>query len=149
MRAFCRYKRRRFEPTHGDVLNLHTGGPSLSLSVSRPFFFLSSAILPSLFSRSLSLLSSLLSSLSSFSATMTMSTRPVGSLCVHTAPTCQSVRVRGPWPIPCWSNMFASCTKQLSWYKSTSLVPLGMKWACICAGNGCCVWLCVGGVWLC
>ena len=21
-------------------------------------------------------------------------------------------------------------------------VPLGMKWACVCAGNGCCVWLC-------
>ena len=25
MRAFCRYTRKRFEPTHGDVLNLHTG----------------------------------------------------------------------------------------------------------------------------
>ena len=25
MRAFCRYTRRRFEPTHGDVWNLHTG----------------------------------------------------------------------------------------------------------------------------
>ena len=24
-----------------------------------------------------------------------------------------------------------------------SLVPLGMKWACICAGNGCCVWWCL------
>ena len=24
MRAFCRYKRKRFEPTHADVLNLHT-----------------------------------------------------------------------------------------------------------------------------
>ena len=26
MHAFCRYTRRRFERTHGDVLNLHTGG---------------------------------------------------------------------------------------------------------------------------
>ena len=25
MRAFCRNTRNRFEPTHGDVLNLHTG----------------------------------------------------------------------------------------------------------------------------
>ena len=25
MRAFCWYSRRRFEPTHEDVLNLHTG----------------------------------------------------------------------------------------------------------------------------
>ena len=39
-----------------------------------------------------------------------------------------------------------------------NLVPLGMKWACICAGNGCCVWWCLwcvlclavfGCVWLC
>ena len=80
------------------------------------------------FSRSLSLLSSFVLFLFS-----------IGSLCVHTALTCQSVRVRGPWPIPCWSNMFASCTKQLSWFNCASLVPLGMKWACICARNGCCV----------
>ena len=33
MRAFCRYTRKRFEPTHGDVLNLHTG-VLLSLSSS-------------------------------------------------------------------------------------------------------------------
>ena len=26
MRAFCLYTRKRFEPTHGDVWNLHTGG---------------------------------------------------------------------------------------------------------------------------
>ena len=40
MRAFRTYTRKRFEPTHGDVLNLHTGeregggGGSLSLSFS-------------------------------------------------------------------------------------------------------------------
>ena len=72
MRAFCQHARKRFEPTHGDVLNLHTGRregggwgtgfsflslvPSLFLS---SFFFLSSVIL---FLRSLSL--SLLFSLS-------------------------------------------------------------------------------------
>ena len=57
--------------------------------------------------------------------------------------------MRGPWPSPFWPNMFASCKKQLSWHKCASLVPLGMKWACICAGIECCVWLCVGGVSMC
>ena len=116
-----------FEPTHGDVLNLHTG----DLSLSSPSLFLSSFLLslflrslPSYFSRSLSLLSSLLSSLS---ATMTMITRPFGSLCVNTALTCLSVRVPVLRHIPCLANMFVSCKKQLSWYDSASLVPLGMK----------------------
>ena len=66
-------------------LNLHTASLSISLLSSSlssflPFLFLRS--LPSYFSRSLSLLSSLLSSLSS---TMTMITRQVGSLslCKH------------------------------------------------------------------
>ena len=134
MRAFCQYTRKRFEPTHGDVLNLHTMRREgvLLLSLSRPlfssFFFLSSVVL---FIRFLSL-----SLFSSLSVAMTMITRPVGSLCVHTALTCLSVRVRVLWPIPCRANMFASCKKQLSWYSCASLVPLGMKWACICAGNG-------------
>ena len=35
--------------------------------------------------------------------------------------------------IPCLANMFTSCKKQLSWYNCASLVPLGMKRACICA----------------
>ena len=93
MRAFCWHTRKRFEPTHGDVLNLHTGRreggfsylslvPSLFLSsppFSLPSFFLLS------FSRSLPLLSSLLSSLYSFLATMTMITRSVGSLCTQSS----------------------------------------------------------------
>ena len=127
----------RVAGTHGGVVNLHTGGFSLFLSFCRPFFFLS------LFRRSsfslslvLSLLSSLLSSVSSFSATMTMITRSVGSFCVHTALTCLSVNVRGLRSIHCLANMLASCKKQLSWYNCASLVPLGMKWACICAGKG-------------
>ena len=100
MRAFCLYPRRRFEPTHGDVLNLHTGrregGVLFSLSSLLSSFSLS------LFRRSLHSFSfsfSSLSLLSSLSVTTTMITRPVGSLCVHTALTCQSVRVHGPWPI--------------------------------------------------
>ena len=76
---------------------------------------------------------------------MTMITRPVGSLCVHTALTCESVGVRVPLAhslsgehvrIMQEINMFASCKKQLSWFYYASLAPLGMKWACICAGNG-------------
>ena len=170
MRAFRRYTRRRFEPTHGDVLSIHTGGPSPSLSLVPSSFSLPSFFLHSL-SRSLSLLSvflalslfclsfflslllssllfslslfPLLSSFSSLSATMTMITRPVGSLCVHTALTCLSVRVPVLWLIPCLANTFVSCKKQLSWCNCASLVPLGVKWACICAGNGCCVWWCL------
>ena len=44
--------------------------------------------------------------------------------------------VRGPWPFPCWANMFALCKKQLSWDSCASIVPLGMKCACICTGDG-------------
>ena len=56
MRAFCPHTRKRFEPTHGDVWNLHTerregggGFSSLSslLSFSLPSFSLSSFSLPS------------------------------------------------------------------------------------------------------
>ena len=81
---------RRFEPTHGGVLNLHTGG-ALSLS---PFLCLSlpSSSVPSfssfvlfLFSLLVSLFFSVSSQLSVFlfSMTMTMIARPVGSLCTH------------------------------------------------------------------
>ena len=133
--------RASFASAHGSVLNVHTGrreggwggvGSLLSLS---------------LFRRSLSLLPfsshlPLLSSLSSLSVTMTIITRPVGSLWEHTALTFLSVRVPALWLIPCLANMFVQCKKQVSWYNCASLVPLGMKWACICAGNGCCVWWC-------
>ena len=43
--------------------------------------------------------------------------------------------MHGPWPIPCRANMFTSCKKQVSWYFCASLVPLGMKWACISAAR--------------
>ena len=39
------------------------------------------------------------------------------------------------WLIPCLANMFGSYKKQLSTFSCASLVPLGMKWACICAGK--------------
>ena len=109
-----------------------------------------------------SLLSSLfplLSSLSSLSATMTMITRPVGSLCTHGSdlPECRSafawahalsgehVRIMQE------TNMFASCEKQLSWFHYASLAPLGMKWICLVlemgdvlvCGGMCCVVGCV------
>ena len=147
-----------FASTHGSVLNVHTetfltdtrgggkgggvgGFSSLSLSLSS----LHSFSLPSFSFSSLFLFSlpALVVSLSSLSATMTMITRPVGSLCVHTALTCLSDRVHVLWLIPCLANMFVSCKKQLSWHCCASLVPLGMKWACICAGNGCCVCVCL------
>ena len=89
---FSGYTRRRLERTHGDVLNLHMERREVAV--------LFSSLFP------------LLSSLSSLSATMTMITRPVGSLCVHTALTCLSVGVRVFWLIPCRANMFASCKKQ-------------------------------------
>ena len=141
-----------FETTHGDVLNLHTEG--ISLSLPSPSLFLSSFLLslflrslPSYFSPSHSLLSSF--SLFSLSNDDNDHSSSWHSLCNTKALTCLSVSVRGLRSIPCLANMFASCRKQLSWYNCRSLVPLGMKWACICAGNKCCVWLCVGGVWLC
>ena len=118
---------------HTEAVGAYTRGVPLSLSP----LVLSSFSLPSFSSFVLflrSLLSALLSPL--LSVTMTMITRPIGSLCVHTALTCESVGVRGLWLIPCLANMFATCKKQLSWYNCASLVPLGMKWVCICAGNG-------------
>ena len=54
--------------------------------------------------------------------------------------------------------MFVSCKKQLTWYNCASLVPLGMKWAYICAEKWvlclvvlvmCLCLVVVGCVWLC
>ena len=39
------------------------------------------------------------------------------------------------WLITCRANMLASCKKHLPRYSCASLVPLGMKWACVCAGK--------------
>ena len=63
MRAFCQYTRKRFEPSHGDVFNLHTGRRegrwgeregvlfSLFLSPSFSFSSLSLSLLLSLLSQ--------------------------------------------------------------------------------------------------
>ena len=68
MRAFCQYTRKRFEPTRGDVLNLHT-----EKRKERGVSLLSRLLFSSLFP--------LLSSLSSLSDEIT---RPIGlSLCTH------------------------------------------------------------------
>ena len=127
--------------THGDVSNRHMGrregeGVLFSLS-SLPSLFLSSVS----FSFSCSL-PSLVFSLFSLSNNDNDHSSSRLSLCTHGSdlPESQSACTLA---IPCLANMFVSCKKQLSWYNCASLVPLGMKWACICAGNGCCVWWCL------
>ena len=89
---------------------------------------------------------------------MTMITRSVGSLCTQSSdlPQCQCAcalahSLSG-------EHVHNICKKQLSWKNCASLVPLGMKWACICAGNGvfclvvfvmCLCLVVFGCVWLC
>ena len=145
----------RFAGTHGGVLNLHTEtffnlhtgrrkGSLLSLSLSTPLslsssfsrpFSLSLFLLLSLFRRSLPSFSFSFSSHFSSSLLFSLNTNDNDhsssrlSLCVHTALTCESVRVRVLRSIPCLANMFTSCKKQLSWFYCASPVPLGVKWA--------------------
>ena len=82
MRAFCRHTRRRFEITHGGVLNLSTGGLSLSTSslCSLPFchpfclsFLTSSLLAFALLLFSLAFLSFSLSLFLSFSLSLFLS----------------------------------------------------------------------------
>ena len=73
--ACCRHTRGRFEPTHGDVLNLHTERREVLLSLSRPFsppLFLSSLLL-SFFRRSLPSFSSFVLFLRSLSRSLSLS----------------------------------------------------------------------------
>ena len=86
MRAFCRYTRKA-EPSHGDVLNLHTEGLSLlSFSLSLVLSSLSSFVL---FSFTFSTLFSLVFSLSNSDNDHSSSRL---SLCTHGSnlPECQS-----------------------------------------------------------
>ena len=87
----CRNTCARVAGTHGSVLNVHTGGFTLSfLSLLSSFLFLRSR--PSYFSRSLSL----------FSLVFPLSNDDNGhSSSVHTALTCLSVKVPVLWLIPC------------------------------------------------
>ena len=111
------------------------GGGISSLSSSLPFFL-------SLFRRFLSLLSFSISLPSLVVSLFSLSNNDNDhsssrALSVYTRLlTRLSVRVPVLWLIPCLANMFVSCKKQLSWHNCASLVPLGMKWACICVGNG-------------
>ena len=153
--AFCRYTRRRFESTHGSVLNLHTHthktptterGTDTNRRLSS-HLHLSSHVCLSRFSSK-----SLLTCLYLFSYVPLSLSLPLlvflslsllndddnehssSWLSVHTRPyLALRARGRGPWSIPCPVNMFASCKKLLSENSSASLVPLGVKWACICA----------------
>ena len=155
--AFCRYTRRRFwtytrkrfEPTHGKPLSLlsfslsSSSLPSFSFSFSsslsaRHSFFLWSFLFSYFFCLQSALCVSVLNDNDNDRSSSWLSLYTWLWLAL-------SARVRGLWPIPCWANMFASRTKQLSRYSCASLVPLGMKWAWICVGNGCCVcvWLCL------
>ena len=61
-----------------------------------------------------------------------MITRLVASLCTHSSdlPKGPECKGRGPFPVGLTYSLGVSCE---------SLVPLEMKWACVCAGNGCCV----------
>ena len=142
--AFRTYTRRRFEPTHGEGRGERGGFSSL-------FLVLSSSTIPSFSSFVLSLSLSLLF-LSSLSNDDNDHSSSRFSLCTHgpDLAECQST-----WAVA--HSLLAEhvaehvriMQKQLSWYNCASLVPLGMKWACICAGNGYCVWWCLvvfGGV---
>ena len=84
--------------------------------------------------------------------TMTMFTRSVGSLCMQSARL--SLSTKGAWTVAhsLFGELQASRRKNVFTYYSASLVPLGMKWACTCAGDGdvavvclwcgvvCCLW---------
>ena len=73
---------------------------------------------------------------------MTMINRSVGSLCTQSSdlPECQCAWGVGPSPVgrTCSQHARNNCLG----VSCASLLPLCMKWACICAGNGCCVWWC-------
>ena len=100
-RAFWRHTRRRFESTHGGVLNLYThthtrhqqqrdGQTPTDVSLLIYISLHMSVCLLIRLSFSLALSGRL--SFFLFSMTMTMSTRPVGSLCTHgpDSPKCRS-----------------------------------------------------------
>ena len=139
-KRLCHKGHGRLERTHENVFNLHTGA---SLS----------SLLASLLSRvSLSLLLVSLSFFSSLSVTMTILTRPVGSLCTHSSdlPLKPECKDRDPFPVDLTCSRHAK--NNCLGVSCAGLVPLGMKWACICAGNGCCVWWCLvvlvcGSMW--
>ena len=128
------------------VSNVHTRAFSTytrereSLLLSR----LSPLVSPSLFFSYLSF--------SSLSVTITMIARPVGSLCTHSSDLPKGPGCKGRGPVPVGLTCSHHARNNCLGVSSASLVPLGMKWACVCAGNGCCVWWCLvvpvcGSMW--
>ena len=71
-----------------------------------------------------------------------MITRPVGSLSTQSSdlPECPVCVGFGPFPL--WRTCSYHERNNCPCFHCASLVPLGMKWACIYAGYECCVWLC-------
>ena len=148
MRAFCRHTRRRFEPTHRDVLSIHTGRRE-GVRGGGGGGGLSSLLSSLLFSSLLSFRSCRLSPLL---ATMT-SSRAL-SLCAHTALTCQRVRVLVLWIIPCLAELVRMkklCKPRATWNEVD--MYLCWKWVmCLCVCICLCLCLCLfefGCVWLC
>ena len=137
-----------FAGTHGGVLNLHTEVFSVSHHTNKApterrtdtdrlssHLRLSSHVSLSFFSLYLSLWISIslcsLSRLSLCRLDDDDKDRSSRWLSVHTALSCLRARVRGPQPIPDWSDMFGSCKKQVSEDSCASVVPLEMNWACV------------------
>ena len=125
-RAFSTYTRER--------LSLFFSRLSPLVSPSLFFWCLSPLVSSSLFFSCLSL------SFSSLQVTMTMITRPVGSLCTHSSDLPQGPECKGRGPFPVGLTCSHHARNNCLGVSCANLVPLGMKWACICAGNGCCVW---------
>ena len=117
MCACCRYTRKRFERTHGSVLNLHTGRRE-----GEGWWGFSPLSFSPLFLFSLPALGVSLSSLSNNDNDNSSSR----ALSVHTrlwlARESECLYF-GTFPV--WPNLFVS-------YNCASLVPLGMKWAALC-----------------
>ena len=56
---------------------------------------------------------------------------------VQKALTCSEGRAHGPWPRPCFGRITRAMQEKLVFrYSCATLVPLGMKWASTCAGDG-------------
>ena len=58
----------------------------------------------------------------------------LSQLFVHQALTCPKGQSAWPWPLPVWRRKLAQC--KIKVFRS-DLLPLDMKWSCICAGRRC------------
>ena len=69
------------------------------------------------------------------SMTMTMIARPVASLCTHGSDL--------PWVPECVGCRPFLAGRAPSHRARNNCSGITVQWACICAGNGCCVWRCL------